>query len=131
MPGTGGSMLVPSEQMLSDRPRLVLSVAPYVNTQAYGLTGERRAVIMVNEVTPQAREGLDLHVRGLFDLTPSEARLAAALVSGRSLKEIAANSNITVKTGRTYLERIFAKTGTRQQSELVALLKNTEPLRRR
>ncbi|RUZ98262.1 LuxR family transcriptional regulator, partial [Mesorhizobium sp. M7A.F.Ca.CA.002.05.1.1] len=44
------------------------------------------------------------------------------------LKEVAAASNITVKTGRTYLERIFAKTETRQQSELVALLKSTEPL---
>ncbi|RUY60441.1 helix-turn-helix transcriptional regulator, partial [Mesorhizobium sp. M7A.F.Ca.CA.001.09.2.1] len=66
--------------------------------------------------------------RELFDLTPAEARLATALASGRSLKEAADTSNITVKTGRTYLERIFSKTRTRQQSELVALLKSTEPL---
>ncbi|MBN9219129.1 MAG: helix-turn-helix transcriptional regulator [Mesorhizobium sp.] len=131
MPGTGGAMLVPSDNKVSDRPRLVLSVAPYVDTQAYGLKGERRAVIIANEVTPRAHEGLDAHVRHLFDLTPAEARLAASLVSGRSLKEIAATTGITVKTGRTYLERVFAKTATRQQSELVALLKNTEPLRRR
>jgi DNA-binding CsgD family transcriptional regulator len=131
MPGTGGAMLVPSEHKLFDRPRLVLSVAPYVDTQTYGLTGERRAVIIVNEVTPRDHEGLDAHVRHLFDLTPAEARVAIGLVSGRSIKEIAANGGITVKTGRTYLERVFAKTSTRQQSELVALLKNTEPLRRR
>jgi DNA-binding CsgD family transcriptional regulator len=63
---------------------------------------------------------------GLFDLTPAEARLAAALSQGRPLKEAALDSNITFKSGRTYLERIFAKTGTHQQSELVALLKSAE-----
>lgn len=35
---------------------------------------------------------------------------------GEPWMEAAASANITVKTGRTYLERIFAKTGTRQQS---------------
>jgi DNA-binding CsgD family transcriptional regulator len=63
---------------------------------------------------------------GLFDLTPAEARLAAAVAQGRPLKEAAAEANITFKSGRTYLERIFAKTGTHQQSELVALLKSAE-----
>ncbi|RUY53574.1 helix-turn-helix transcriptional regulator, partial [Mesorhizobium sp. M7A.F.Ca.CA.001.12.1.1] len=62
----------------------------------------------------------------LSDLPPAEARLAAALSQGRPLREAAARSNIPVKPGRTYLERIFAKTGTRQQSQLVALLKNVE-----
>ncbi|RVA86239.1 helix-turn-helix transcriptional regulator, partial [Mesorhizobium sp. M7A.F.Ca.CA.004.02.1.1] len=55
--------------------------------------------------------------------------LAASLAQGRPLKEAAASSNVTVKTSRTYLERIFAKTGTRQQSQLVALLKSAEPFR--
>ncbi|RWO21697.1 MAG: hypothetical protein E5Y16_29510 [Mesorhizobium sp.] len=68
---------------------------------------------------------------GLFDLTPSEARLAAVLSQGRPLKDAASDLKITVKTGRTYLERIFAKIGTSQQSQLVALLKSTEPLNRR
>jgi DNA-binding CsgD family transcriptional regulator len=65
---------------------------------------------------------------GLFDLTPAEARLAASLSQGRALKEAASHSHITFKSGRTYLERIFAKTGTHQQSELVALLKSAERL---
>jgi DNA-binding CsgD family transcriptional regulator len=66
---------------------------------------------------------------GLFDLTPSESRLAAALSQGQPLKDAASDLKITVKTGRTYLERIFAKTGTRQQSQLVALLRSAEPFR--
>ncbi|WP_181172148.1 MULTISPECIES: helix-turn-helix transcriptional regulator [unclassified Mesorhizobium] len=47
------------------------------------------------------------------------------------MKDVASGLKITVKTSRTYLERIFAKTGTHQQSQLVALLKSTEPLNRR
>jgi DNA-binding CsgD family transcriptional regulator/PAS domain-containing protein len=128
MPGIGGTLMVPSDHMRSDLTRLVLSVAPFVDARAYGLASERTAVIMVTEVVGRIPDGFDTHVRGLFDLTPAEARLAAALASGRTLKEAAASSNVTVKTCRTYLERIFSKTRTHQQSELVALLKSTEPL---
>jgi len=128
MPGAGGTLLVPSDHQRSDLARLVLSVAPFVDARAYGLASERCAVIMVTEVTRRIVDGFEMHVRDLFDLTPAEARLATALASGWSLKEAADGANITVKTGRTYLERIFAKTRTRQQSELVALLKSTEPL---
>ncbi|TPJ52333.1 helix-turn-helix transcriptional regulator [Mesorhizobium sp. B2-6-4] len=128
MPGAGGTVLVPSDRQRSDLARLVLSVAPFIDARAYGLASERCAVIMVTEVARRIAGGFETHIRGLFDLTPAEARLATALASGQSLKEITAGLDITVKTGRTYLERIFAKTGTRQQSELVALLKSTEPL---
>ena len=65
---------------------------------------------------------------GLFDLTPAEARLAAALTAGHSLKAVAANSSITYSTARTYLDRIFTKTGTHHQAQLVSLLKGTHPI---
>lgn len=61
---------------------------------------------------------------GLFDLSPGEARLAAALVAGKTLAEAAAGAGITVKSARSYLERVFQKTVTHRQSELVALLKS-------
>ncbi|WP_245490497.1 helix-turn-helix transcriptional regulator [Mesorhizobium sp. M7A.F.Ca.US.011.01.1.1] len=128
MPGTGGTLMVPSDHKRSDLTRLVLSVAPFVDARAYGLASERCAVILVTEVARRIPDAFEPHVRSLFDLTPAEARLATALASGRSLKEAAASSNITVKTCRTYLERIFSKTRTRQQSELVALLKSREGL---
>lgn len=59
----------------------------------------------------------------LFDLSPAEARLAAALASGDSLGVAATNANITYRTASTYLGRIFDKTGTHHQAQLVALLK--------
>jgi DNA-binding CsgD family transcriptional regulator len=59
---------------------------------------------------------------GLFDLTPAEARVAIDLTAGLTLAQVAQRSGITTKTARTYLERIFAKTGTHRQVELVAML---------
>jgi DNA-binding CsgD family transcriptional regulator len=67
-------------------------------------------------------------LHGLFDLSPAEARLAAALTAGDALKAVAANHGIKFSTARSYLENIFRKTGTHQQSQLVALLKSTQPL---
>jgi DNA-binding CsgD family transcriptional regulator len=64
---------------------------------------------------------------GLFDLTPAEAKLAIALAGGGSLKQVAASNGIKISTARYYLEQVFQKTGTHQQSELVALLKSAQP----
>lgn len=65
---------------------------------------------------------------GLFDLSPAEARLAAALAVGRSLKQFSVESGLQFSTVRTYLQRIFRKTGTNQQSQLVSLLNSAAPI---
>jgi DNA-binding CsgD family transcriptional regulator len=55
----------------------------------------------------------------LFQLLPSEARLALALSRGMSIAESAAELGITVETARTYSKSIYAKTGARGQPDLV------------
>ena len=65
-------------------------------------------------------------LRGLFDLSPAEARVAAALTRGSTLQEAADQQGIRIKTARTYLAQVFRKTGTLQQSQLVALLAGTQ-----
>jgi DNA-binding CsgD family transcriptional regulator len=66
-------------------------------------------------------------LNALFDLTPSEARLAMDLADGLTLADSAVRHAVTVKTARTYLERIFRKTGTRRQGQLVNMLKSVQP----
>ncbi len=58
-----------------------------------------------------------------FGLTRAERRLGRLLVSGRRLADAAKASNITTATARSYLKRIFSKTGTQRQSEFVALVR--------
>ena len=70
--------------------------------------------------------------RQLFDLTDTEAKFASALAGGQSLAEAAEAQCVRISTARTHLARIFQKTGTRQQSQLVSLLRSAAlPLRQR
>lgn len=110
---------------------LMVSVLPLANRKDFGPAWEPMAAVILREVVPQLPEGFDTHLRAIFNLTPAEARLAANLCAGQSLKSSAELQDIRFSTARHYLENIFQKTGTRQQSQLVALLKNVQPLRRR
>ncbi|MET1756838.1 helix-turn-helix transcriptional regulator [Novosphingobium sp. RD2P27] len=58
----------------------------------------------------------------LFDLAPSEARLALALSRGMSISEAAVELGLTVESARTYSKRIYAKTGARGQADLVRFI---------
>ncbi|HEX6978904.1 MAG TPA: LuxR C-terminal-related transcriptional regulator [Alphaproteobacteria bacterium] len=61
-------------------------------------------------------------LRQLYGLTRTEARLAVMIASGVTLAAAAAKLDITPSTARTHLQRIFGKTDTHYQVELVALL---------
>lgn len=54
-----------------------------------------------------------------FDLTPAQAQLAALLHDGASVKQAASQLGITEGSARQYLRRIFAKTGTNRQIDLI------------
>jgi DNA-binding CsgD family transcriptional regulator len=58
----------------------------------------------------------------LFDLLPSEARLALALSRGMSIAEAAEQLGLTVQTARTYSKNIYAKMGARGQADLVRFI---------
>ncbi len=52
-------------------------------------------------------------------LTPTEARILGLIVKGMDTVEAARKLGIARTTARTHLQRLFAKTGTARQSELV------------
>jgi DNA-binding CsgD family transcriptional regulator len=61
-------------------------------------------------------------IRHLFGLSETEARLASLLASGHDLADSTAELEVTVSTGKTLLQRIFAKTGVNRQAELIRLV---------
>lgn len=72
---------------------------------------------------PSLRSCLDpADLCALFQLTPAEARLAAALVGGASLASYSEQRGIAVGTARNQLKQVLSKTYTRGQSELVRTL---------
>lgn len=79
-------------------------------------------------VDPDARLTPDIGtLRAMLDLTPAEARLAVALQSGNDVSEASVQLHISPETARKHLRSIFAKTGTRRQADLVALISNLLP----
>jgi len=61
-------------------------------------------------------------LEALFDLTPTEAKVASLLVQGQSVVEIAKAQEVKQNSVRTQLKSVFAKTGVHRQAELVGLL---------
>jgi len=79
------------------------------------------AIIIFDDLERPAPPAPDL-LRRTFGLTAAEARLASHLAAGQDLETAAELCRITRETARGYLKSVFAKTGTRRQGELVALL---------
>ncbi|MGO4450406.1 helix-turn-helix transcriptional regulator [Phyllobacterium sp. TAF24] len=86
---------------------------------------EARLLLVMTKVDAAALVPSKEILTRLYQLTDSEARLARMLAAGRSLKDSALLLGISYGTARSYLVRIFRKTETNQQSELVAVLKTT------
>lgn len=79
--------------------------------------------ILMYLIESQPPTPTDTHVlEKLFGWTPTEARLAGLLATGRSLEEVAAILNIAIQTARTHLKHLFAKTGFTRQGELIAFI---------
>jgi DNA-binding CsgD family transcriptional regulator len=91
---------------------------PFVERQRLLLLVERRGV------------GLDTdRIAQLFDLTPAEARLAGALVAGKTLTEYARERGVSLNTVRSHLRQVLDKAGMRRQADLVRALAGLPALR--
>jgi DNA-binding NarL/FixJ family response regulator len=109
--GEAGSAAIPLSRP-SQRQSLGLVIAA---------TGDHGALLLITDPDDPPPINADT-VAARFGLTASESRLACSLAMGKSVEEVAIAMNLTVETIRTYLKRIFAKTGTHRQAELVASL---------
>ncbi|WP_261321722.1 helix-turn-helix transcriptional regulator [Rhizobium leguminosarum] len=58
----------------------------------------------------------------LYDLTPAEARVVLQIGRGLSAAQCAATLAISENTLKTHLGRVYAKTSTARQADLVALV---------
>jgi len=85
--------------------------------------GMQKPAILLSIDDPDARQPVgEAMLIDLYRLTPREAALAAAVGAGVSLDDAADRLGMRYETARTHLRRIFDKTSTRRQSELVVLL---------
>jgi DNA-binding CsgD family transcriptional regulator len=102
-------------------PAYVLSVAPL----RIGLAVDNRRFAMVVIVDPAGHSPSERDLAEFFGLSPAEARLAAALLTGKTLARIAADSGIRITTVRTQLGSVLRKVGAERQSDLIRILSGT------
>lgn len=121
--GHGTTRALSVSRQGDDRPLSVL-VAPL--TGPAGDSGGA-AVLIVGDPNNRMLPSADTVAR-LFDLSDTEARLAVAMAEGLRIEEAAASLGVTVSSARTYLKRVFLKTGVDRQAELVALVMSAPAL---
>ena len=71
---------------------------------------------------------LDLLAK-IYNFSPPETSLATALLSNISPEEYALEAYLAIPTVRSHLKKLFIKTNTHRQAELVALLSRLLPFR--
>lgn len=100
------------------RPLQVLA-SPLCDKQS--LDRERLTIVFVSDPDEPVivRESI---LRELYELTPAEAAVASRLAIGESVEGICESLTITANTCRTHLKRIYSKTETSRQGELVNLI---------
>lgn len=79
------------------------------------------AILFIFEAMDNPERMEDI-IRSLYNLSPTEAKVAARLVLNPNLTKVAASLGITHNTARTHLKRIYTKTKTNRLSLLVQLI---------
>jgi DNA-binding CsgD family transcriptional regulator len=106
-------------QRSKKRP-LVVRVMPVDGAACIPFLGAR-VLLVLSDLDGKPLPDAALIAR-LFGLSPAETRLASLIVAGLSLVQAAEELGVVHETVRTHLKAMFDKTGTRRQSELVAML---------
>jgi DNA-binding CsgD family transcriptional regulator len=104
----------------ADHSRAVVHLIPTPG-KARDLFDGALGVLVVTPVMTAQAPNLAL-IRGLFDLTPGEARIAQGIAQGLTIDGIAADRGVSRETIRTQIKSVLAKTGTRSQKDVVSLL---------
>ena len=95
-----------------------------------GTAFDASAILFVRKTALDVPQAADI-IKGIFQLTPAEARVLLTIVEAGGVAESAKNLDIAESTVKTHLGRIFTKTDTKRQADLVKLVAAfSSPVRR-
>jgi len=121
--GRGGALRL--DRPFLGRPLSVL-VAPIGAAAAGGAwLPEPRPAAIVFVSDPERRHRPPAsHLREIYGLTAAEAAVAGSIAEGQGVKDAAEALGVAPSTLRWHLQRVFEKTGTARQAELVRLVEH-------
>jgi DNA-binding CsgD family transcriptional regulator len=102
----------------SGRLEYTVTVAPLGDDVE--IDGRFLTIILV--VDPEDPTPSETELADFFGLSPAESRLAAALMAGKSLSDVAIEASVQITTMRTQLSSILRKVGVKRQLDLVRVL---------
>lgn len=120
----------PNRNMSVSRPsgrmayQMLVNIAPVTGWRLEASHSDRMALVTLFDPMIRKRPRADT-LRGYFNLTAAQARLAEQLYASDNLTAAAAALGISQNTARSHLRAIFAKIGVNTQSELFTLLTST------
>ena len=104
----------------AQRAAMIAHVVP-VRRAAGDIFTRSVALLILSPVGTTGAPPVEL-IQSLFDLTPTESRVARDLAAKATVAEIATRTGAAPSTVRTHVRNILDKTGCRRQAEVVALL---------
>ena len=108
---------------------LLLTAIP-LKPEADEPVADQSACVVVFISDPERAENPTIEsLRRAFDLTRREAEMTIAIAHGHGLKAAASRMGVAVTTARSQLQQAFAKTGTKHQAELAALVRTLTHVR--
>jgi DNA-binding CsgD family transcriptional regulator/PAS domain-containing protein len=126
LPAGGGAVAVDRRSVrlrrAGQRARVASTLLALRPQHVMGAFGNAALAMLVIYEPGMAKDPDPFLLAATFDFTPAEGRVASRLVSGMSIKEIAAELGVAISTVRTQVKSIFDKTGTNRQAELVRVL---------
>jgi DNA-binding CsgD family transcriptional regulator/PAS domain-containing protein len=112
----------------ADEQGLVATVLPVDQGNRRSIIAPYSAAAAVFVQDPQSAPPLpgDAFAK-LYGITNAELKFLMVLGSGLTIKQAADVLGVSEETGRTHLKRVFMKTGTSKQSELIRLIMGSSP----
>lgn len=104
---------------------LAIPVGPRSGATALSFTAQRaRVALLLADPSDSTRLPAEA-VGAVLELPPALARLAAAISSGRTVVEYAAEAGVTEGTARQQLKELLARSGVRRQADLVRIVQRS------
>jgi len=116
---------IPAPQ--ADGDPALIHVLPLMSGDVRGRIAPRASAALFISPAPDGMGSRAAALGTLFSLTPAEVRTLERLIAGDTLAEAAATLGVSITTVRTHLARIFDKTGTSRQAELIGLAAKFSP----
>ena len=104
----------------ADTPLSIL-FAPFQGGRPFPHESQTRMILFFSKLGQFSTNAKEV-LKKLYGLTEAESRLAVMLLGGLSIEQSAQRLGITLNTARTHLKKLFLKTETNRQGELIRVM---------